>query len=94
MFERIIEYFPRILSKFPISFYIVVVSTSLALVLGTILALIRIRKNTGAASIGRCVHLVRKRDANFWFSSFWFITGIPLLSLSIFGKDITMEWNN
>ena len=92
MFERIIEYFPKILSKFPISFYIVVVSTSLALVLGTILALIRIRKIPVLHQLAG-VYISFVRGTPILVQLFLVYYGIPLLSLSIFGKDITMEWN-
>jgi L-cystine transport system permease protein len=90
--ERIIEYFPKILSKFPISFCIVVVSTALALVLGTILALIRIRRTPGLHPLAG-VYISFVRGTPILVQLFLVYYGIPLLSLSIFGKDVTMGWN-
>jgi L-cystine transport system permease protein len=90
--ERLIEYFPKILSKFPVSLCIVAVSTAIALVLGTVLALIRIRKIPLLYRLaGMYISFVR--GTPILVQLFLVYYGVPLLLIAVFGNDFTRNWN-
>jgi len=90
--ERMVEYFPKILAKFPISLYVVIVSTVLALVLGTILALIRIKRIPVLHQLAG-VYISFFRGTPILIQLFLVYYGLPLLLNAIFGSNITSGWN-
>jgi L-cystine transport system permease protein len=91
-FERLVDYFPKILSKFPVSLCVVAVSTAIALVLGTMLALIRIRRIPLLYQLSG-VYISFVRGTPILVQLFLVYYGIPLLILSVFGSDFTRDWN-
>jgi L-cystine transport system permease protein len=90
--ERMIEYFPKILAKFPVSLYVVVVSTVLAFVLGTLLAVIRIKKIPVLHQLA-VVFISFIRGTPILIQMFLVYYGLPLLIIAIFGSNITSGWN-
>jgi L-cystine transport system permease protein len=91
-FERMIEYFPKILAKFPISLYVVIVSTALALVLGTVIAVIRIKKIPVLHQLAG-VYISFFRGTPILIQLFLVYYGVPLLFIAVFGSNITAGWN-
>ncbi|WP_135550290.1 amino acid ABC transporter permease [Paenibacillus cymbidii] len=91
-FERMAEYFPKILSKFPVSLYVVVVSTVLALVLGTIVAVIRIRKIPVLHQLA-AVYISFTRGTPLLIQLFLVYYGLPLLLQAAFGSNVASGWN-
>ncbi|MFD2328077.1 amino acid ABC transporter permease [Cohnella sp. GCM10020058] len=91
-FERLVEYFPKILSKFPVSLYVVVVSTALALALGTVLAIIRIRKIPVLHQLA-VVYISFVRGTPILIHLFLVYYGLPLLFNALFGYNIASGWN-
>ena len=90
--ERMFEYFPKILAKFPISLYVVVVSTVLALVLGTVLAMIRIKKIPVLHQLAG-VYISFFRGTPILIQIFLVYYGLPLLLNAVFGYNIASGWN-
>lgn len=90
--ERMIEYFPKILSKFPVSLYIVVVSTAIALVMGTIMAVIRIRRTPVLHQL-TVVFISFIRGTPILIQLFLVYYGLPLLLNALFGSNLTAGWN-
>ncbi|SFB26145.1 L-cystine transport system permease protein [Cohnella sp. OV330] len=91
-FERLVAYFPKILSKFPISLYVVAVSTALALALGTVLAIIRIRKIPVLHQLA-VVYISFVRGTPILIHLFLVYYGLPLLFNALFGYNIASGWN-
>lgn len=91
-FERIVENFPKILAKFPISLYIVFVSTAIALVLGTILAWVRIKKIVVLQQLAD-IYISFIRGTPVLVQLFLVYYGLPLLFTAIFGRDISLKWD-
>jgi L-cystine transport system permease protein len=92
MFERIVEYFPKVLSKFPVSLYIVIVSTAIAFLIGTVLALMRIRKIPVLRQLS-VLYISFIRGTPMMVQLFLIYYGFPLLTRAIFGSDLTRDWN-
>jgi len=90
--ERMIDYFPKILSKFPVSLYIVAVSTALALVMGTVLAVIRIKKLPVLHQLAG-IYISFFRGTPILIQIFLVYYGIPLLSNALFGSNLVSGWN-
>lgn len=91
-FERMADYFPKILAKFPVSLYVVVVSTVLALILGTILAIIRIRKFPVLHQLAG-VYISFVRGTPLLIQLFLVYYGLPLLLQAVFGSNAAAGWN-
>ncbi|MDI4647012.1 amino acid ABC transporter permease [Cohnella hashimotonis] len=91
-FERLVAYFPKILSKFPVSLYVVAVSTALALALGTVLAIIRIRKIPVLHQLA-VVYISFVRGTPILIHLFLVYYGLPLLFNALFGYNIASGWN-
>jgi L-cystine transport system permease protein len=90
--ERMMEYFPKILAKFPISLYVVFVSTLLALILGTVLAVIRVKKIPVLHQFAG-IYISFFRGTPILIHIFLVYYGIPLLLNVIFGSNIASGWN-
>lgn len=91
-FERLVAYFPQILSKFPVSLYVVAVSTALALALGTVLAIIRIRKIPVLHQLA-AVYISFVRGTPILIHLFLVYYGLPLLFNALFGYNVASGWN-
>jgi L-cystine transport system permease protein len=91
-FERLVENFPKILSRFPVSLYIVVVSTAIALMLGTIIALARIKRIPILYHLA-VVYISFIRGTPILVQLFLVYYGLPLLCVAIFGQDFTFDWS-
>jgi L-cystine transport system permease protein len=92
MLDRIGEYFPKILSRFPVSLYIVVVSTAIALLMGTILALVRIRRIPVLRQLA-ALYVSFIRGTPILIQLFLVYYGVPLFTTALFGSDITRNWS-
>jgi L-cystine transport system permease protein len=91
-FERLIQYFPKILSRFPISLAVVVVSTGIALILGAGLAVIRIRKIPVLSQLAG-LYISFVRGTPILVQLFLVYYGLPLLFIAVAGEDFTREWD-
>jgi len=91
-FERVVKYFPKVLSKFPVTINIVLVSITIALVLGTIVALVRIKKIPILSQLA-VIFVSFVRGTPILVQLFLIYYGIPLFAVWMFGSNITTNWN-
>lgn len=91
-FQRVIEYFPKVLSKLPVTINIVLVSITIALVLGTLLALIHIKKIPVLRQLA-AIYVSFVRGTPILVQLFLVYYGIPLLIVWIAGSNLTSNWN-
>lgn len=85
--ERVVEYFPQILQKFPVTLEIVLVSFTAGILLGTILAMVRIKKIPVLSQIAT-VYISYVRCTPVICQMFVIYFGIPALVSSL-GGDTT-----
>jgi L-cystine transport system permease protein len=91
-FDRVVKYFPKILSKFPTTLSIVFVAISIALILGTTIALIRIKKIPVLNQLA-LLYISFIRGTPILVQLFLIYYGIPLLIVWICGTNVTANWN-
>lgn len=91
-FQRVIEYFPKVLSRLPVTLNIVLVSISIALVLGTIVAVVRIKKIPVLCQLA-AIYVSFVRGTPILVQLFLVYYGIPFLIVWLVGSNITSEWN-
>ncbi len=91
-FDRVIEYFPKVLTKLPVTINIVLVSISIALVLGTMIALVRIRKVPVLSQLA-AIYVSFVRGTPILVQLFLIYYGIPLFIVWLVGSNITSGWN-
>jgi L-cystine transport system permease protein len=90
--KRVEDYFPKILSKFPVTINIVLVSIVIALALGTLIAVIRIRK-IPVLSQASAVYVSFVRGTPIIVQLFLVYYGVPLFLTALFGSNPTSGWN-
>lgn len=91
-FRRVIEYFPKVLSKLPVTLNIVLVSIGIAVILATAIAAIRIKKLPVLSQLA-ATYVSFVRGTPILVQLFLVYYGMPLLITFFAGKNITSEWN-
>lgn len=91
-FQRVIEYFPKVLSRLPVTINIVLVSISIAMVLGTCIAIVRIKKIMILNQLA-AIYVSFVRGTPILVQLFLVYYGMPLLIAGIVGSNITSDWN-
>jgi L-cystine transport system permease protein len=91
-FQRVIEYFPKVLSRLPVTLHIVLVSISIALVLATFIAVVRIKKLPVLSQLA-ATYVSFVRGTPILVQLFLVYYGVPLLLTWLIGNNITSEWN-
>jgi L-cystine transport system permease protein len=91
-FRRVIEYFPKVLSKLPVTLNIVLVSIGIAVILATAIATIRIKKLPVLSQLA-ATYVSFVRGTPILVQLFLVYYGMPLLITFFAGKNITSEWN-
>jgi L-cystine transport system permease protein len=91
-FERVIEYFPKVLSKLPVTLNIVLVSISIAVVLATLIAVIRIKRFPVLSQLS-IVYVSFVRGTPILVQLFLVYYGLPFFIVWLVGSNITSEWN-
>lgn len=91
-FHRVIEYFPKVLSRLHVTFQIVLVSISIALVLGTVVAVVRMKKVPVFSQLA-AVYVSFVRGTPILVQLFLIYYGTPLLFLWLTGTNITSNWD-
>lgn len=91
-FRRVIEYFPKVLSKLPVTLNIVLVSIGIAVILATAIATIRIKKLPVLSQLA-ATYVSFVRGTPILVQLFLVYYGMPLLITFFVGKNITSEWN-
>lgn len=86
-FERVIEYFPKLITSFPTTLIIVVAALAVGIVLGIILAFIRIHKIPVLYQLS-CVYVSFIRGTPQIIQLFLVYYGMPLLFMNLFGIDL------
>lgn len=90
--QRVVEYFPKILSKLPVTLNIVMVSISIALVLATIIAMIRIKKVPILRHLA-AIYVSFVRGTPILVQLFLIYYGTPFVIVWLMGSNITADWN-
>jgi L-cystine transport system permease protein len=85
--ERVIEYFPKVLEKFPVTLNIVIISTLLGLILGIIIAVIRIRKIPVLHQLS-LIYISFIRGTPILVQLFIVYYGMPVFVKSLTGIDV------
>ena len=88
--ERVVEYFPQILQKFPVTLEIVLVSFTAGILLGTILAMVRIKKIPVLSQIAT-VYISYVRCTPVICQMFVIYFGIPALVSSLGGDTAGID---
>lgn len=91
-FHRVVTYFPKVLSKLPVTLNIVLVSITIAIVLATAIAMIRIKK-LPVLSQAAAVYISFVRGTPILVQMFLVYYGMPLFITSLAGSNITSKWN-
>ncbi|MBE7719158.1 MAG: amino acid ABC transporter permease [Lacrimispora celerecrescens] len=91
-FQRVMEYFPKILSKLPVTLNIVLVSIAIAIVLATAIAMIRIKRLPVLNQLS-AVYVSFVRGTPILVQMFLVYYGMPLFITALVGNNITSEWN-
>ncbi|MEY8352668.1 amino acid ABC transporter permease [Lachnospiraceae bacterium 54-53] len=91
-FQRVIEYFPKILSRLHVTFSIVAVSISIALVLGTVIAVVRLKRIPVFCQLFT-VYVSFVRGTPILVQLFLIYYGIPLLLVQMTGSNVTSGWD-
>lgn len=86
-FGRVIEYFPKLITSFPTTLIIVVAALAVGIVLGIILAFIRIHKIPVLYQLS-CVYVSFIRGTPQIIQLFLVYYGMPLLFMNLFGIDL------
>lgn len=86
--ERVIKYFPKILEKFPITLNIVLVSTLIGLLLGILIAVIRLKKVPIIHQLSQ-IYISYIRGTPILVQLFVVYYGMPSLVKSLVGIDVT-----
>ena len=86
-FGRVIEYFPKLITSFPTTLIIVVAALAVGIVLGIILAFIRIHKIPVLYPLS-CVYVSFIRGTPQIIQLFLVYYGMPLLFMNLFGIDL------
>lgn len=91
-FQRVIEYFPKVLSKLPLTLNIVLISISIAIVLATAIATVRIKRLPVLNQLA-VVYVSFVRGTPILVQMFLVYYGMPLFITFLVGRNITSEWN-
>lgn len=91
-FHRVVTYFPKVLSKLPVTLNIVLVSITIAIVLATAIAMIRIKK-LPVLSQAAAVYISFVRGTPILVQMFLVYYGMPLFITALAGSNITSKWN-
>lgn len=91
-FHRVAEYFPKVLSKLPVTLNIVLVSIAIAFVLAIAIASVRIKKLPVLSQLA-IVYVSFVRGTPILVQMFLVYYGMPLLITFLAGRNITSEWN-
>ena len=86
--ERVIKYFPKVLEKFPVTLNIVVVSTLIGLLLGILIAVVRIKKIPVLYQLSQ-IYISYIRGTPILVQLFVVYYGMPSLVRSLIGIDVT-----
>ncbi len=90
-FERVIDYFPKILSRFHITLSIVITATIIGLLLGVVIAFIRIKKIVVLNQFA-LIFISFVRDTPIIIQMFLVYYGLPVLVETAFQIDIN-RWD-
>ncbi len=91
-FHRVITYFPKVLSKLPVTLNIVLVSITIAIVLATAIAMICIKKLPVLSQMA-ALYISFVRGTPILVQMFLVYYGMPLFITALVGSNITSEWN-
>jgi L-cystine transport system permease protein len=89
--KRVWEYFPKVAAKFPVTINIVLVSFALALLLGVLIALIRIKRVPVLEQL-TVIYISFIRGTPILVQLFIVYYGMPVLLNNVFHIDIS-HWN-